>query len=216
MVMLHRERISKVMNRLVILIVLSVFLGAGCREQVDKMKCLDHLIAKNQTDKNYQEMIHSISDKILLWSSKKLKSTSGYMVENSMWRIDAILFNDDSTKIFGWILRIDKEQEKQSRPRSGMEDTLDFVDFFSGEKISGQWFYYIHNMPKKWYVRKNNNGEPYSYDQLSFFAKKEVIKGGIFKGNSCSIDSDYINRWIDRDGRDMQEWHKLFLNNIEE
>ena len=188
---------------------------SGCKGEKERMDCLNSLIETNQKSIEYEQMLTAISDSITVWANKGLKNTSAYLNENSEWKVEAFLFNEDSSKIFGWILRIDKEKVTDIPAQSDRDDILDFVDFFSGENINGQWHYYIHNMPKKWFARKENNNKSYSFYQLSTFAKQEVIKGGLLKNNSCAINYNYINGWISRDGRNMYEWHKSFLISTE-
>lgn len=183
----------------------------GCKGEAEKIVCLNNIITKNQSTIEYQKISEDICDSISEWAKNGLKNTSGFLGENSIWKFDAFLFNEDNSKIFGWLLMIDKDDVSDLSAQSERDDILDYVIYFSGEKINGEWYYYIHNMPKIWFARKENNNKPYSFNKLSNSAKKETIKGGILRKNSCTINFDYINDWIVRDGRKMQEWHKLFL-----
>ena len=112
-----------------------------------------------------------------------------------------MIINSSSDKLFGWILQIDNDDSK---------DALDYVKFYSGENKNGQWFFYLHNMPKILADREDNGNQKYTFEQLSEIARKEVVNGGLVN-NNCQIDDSYINDWIDRKGRNLFEWHTKFL-----
>lgn len=157
-------------------------------------------------------MKKAIADSIETWAKKGLQNTTSFLPQNSIWKVDEFLFNADRTKIFGWILQVDTEQLSTEMMNSDRDDILDYVEYFAGEKKDGNWKFYTHHMPKLWFARKNNNGQPYSFEYLSQRAKQKVAEGGLIKNRKCIINYNYINEWIDREGTNFSELHKTFLN----
>jgi hypothetical protein len=196
MVMLLQEKTNKMkIIKIILKILTCVILSLqGCVSQEKKIACIKDIL---KTEKN-QELVASLKDSIYSWSSRDMKGMSYYAQDKSSWVIDALIKNSNSDKLFGWILQVDNDESK---------DALDYIKFFSGEKRDGQWFFYLHNMPKIWMDRNNNK---YSFDQLSEIAKSEVVRGGLVKRN-CNISDEYIEEWIEREGRNMYEWHQDFL-----
>ncbi len=168
----------------------------SCMRQDEKMKCLNEALKTEN-----KELTSTLQDSIQSWSRRRLKSMSRFSPSESTWKIDALIINSSSDKLFGWILQIDNDDSK---------DALDYVKFYSGENKNGQWFFYLHNMPKILADREDNGNQKYTFEQLSEIARKEVVNGGLVN-NNCQIDDSYINDWIDRKGRNLFEWHTKFL-----
>ena len=168
----------------------------SCMSQDEKMECLNEALEVEN-----KELTSTLQDSIQSWSRRELKSMSRFNPNASTWKIDAMIKNSSSDKLFGWILQVDNDNSK---------DALDYVKFYSGEKRNGQWFFYLHNMPKTWADREDNGNQKYTFEQLSEIARKEVVNGGLVNEN-CKMDDSYINGWIDREGRNLFEWHKKFL-----
>jgi hypothetical protein len=169
----------------------------SCMSQEEKVECLNELLKA----KHNKELTSILQDSIKSWSSKNLKNMARFNESESTWKIDALIENSSSDKLFGWILEIDTDNGKEK---------LDYVNYFSGENRQGQWFFYLHNMPSNWADREDNGNQKYTFEQLSEIAKKQVVKGGLVN-NDCKIEDSYINGWIDREGRNLFEWHKEFL-----
>lgn len=187
------------MNKIIfrLLMCISLVFMYSCMSHDEKINCVEKLINEN---KNH-EVSAILEDSIYSWSNQKLKFMSRYAPEFTTWEIDALFFNSTSDRLFGWILKIDNDVKVNS---------LDYVEFYCGEKRGNKWFFYLHNMPSVWGVREHNDNMKYTFEQLSTIAKEQVIRGGLINSDGKLNDS-YINEWVDRDGRDLYEWHKDFL-----
>ncbi len=177
-----------------------IFLTLGmqsCMSQQEKVLCLNELL-KERKNNNLEK---ALTDSINSWEVKELKHMTYYKEGMSAWKIDGLIENSDSDRLFGWILQVDYDDDKTS---------LDYVHYFSGEKREDRWFFYLHNMPSNWADREDNRNQKYTFEQLSEIARKEVVNGGLVNDN-CKIDDSYINGWIDREGRNLFEWHTKFL-----
>lgn len=193
-----------------IIMLLMIFFG-GCKNKEEQLQCLEEQIAKHNENQEYENLKIAVADSIKKWSQQGLQYTSSYNDSNSIWKVDEILFNEDKSKLFGWLLKVDKEQVADIPKGEDRNDILDYVEYFTGEKREGKWYFYIHNMPSVWFAREDNNSQPYSFEYLSKSAKEEVVKGGVFKKGTCEMNYSYINEWIDREGRELYKWHQEFL-----
>ena len=86
--------------------------------QDEKMKCLNEALKTEN-----KELTSTLQDSIQSWSRRRLKSMSRFSPSESTWKIDALIINSSSDKLFGWILQIDNDDSK---------DALDYVKFYSG------------------------------------------------------------------------------------
>ncbi len=187
-------------------------LVSSCSTSADnRLDCLEKVIAQNKQDKDYEAMKMAITDSIKTWANKGLQNTTSFLPQNSVWKVDEFLFNKDRAKIFGWILKIDKEQITDIPKGEDRNDILDYVEYFTGEKRNDKWYFYIHHMPSIFFARKDNNSQPYSFEYLSKRAKEKAVEGGVIKNADCDVNYKYINEWIDREGRDLFKWHQRFL-----
>lgn len=199
MVMYLQEKINlmEVVKVTSVRLIFLMLIMQSCMSQDEQVKCLNSLMKKYES----KEIVATLKDSIHSWSNKELKGMSRFDNKETTWKIDALLINSSSDRLFGWILQVDNDLSK---------DALDYVKFYSGEQRDGKWFFYLHNMPKTWADREKNENKKYTFEQLSEIAKKEVLKGGLIKEN-CKINDSYINDWIDREGQDLYKWHKDFL-----
>ena len=184
------------------MLLLLMFSMQSCMRHEEKVECLNELLKT----KHNHKLASILQDSIESWSSKNLKSMSLFKKSESTWKIDALIENSSSDKLFGWILQIDSDDGKK---------ILDYIKYFSGEKRNGHWYFYLHNMPKIWADREENENRKYTFEQLSKIARKEVVYGGLVNYD-CKISDSYINGWIDRKGRNLFEWHKEFLQSSSE
>lgn len=210
--MLHQGKTNLKASNMFIQTMLIFTLIGGCMGKPGNQKdCLENIIAENKRNETYEPIKKAIGDSIEAWAKKGLNNTSSYLAENSVWKVDEYVFNADKTKLFGWILQINKEQVTNIPKDEDRNDILDYVEYFAGEKINGKWYFYIHNMPGIYFERKDNNSQPYSFEYLSDRAKDKVVEGGIIKNADCALNYKYINEWIDRKGRELHKWHQDFL-----
>lgn len=192
-------------------ILILILLSLGCENKEGQLKCLEEQIDLYKEEENYKALITAVEDSIKKWADKELRHTMSYKPSNSKWKVDEVLFNEDKSKLFGWILKVDEEQVADIPDEEGRKDILDYVEYFAGERREGKWYFYIHHMPGIWFAREDNNNQPYSFEHLSKVAKREIVEGGIFKIGTCEMNYSYINDWIDREGRDLYKWHDEFL-----
>jgi nitrogen regulatory protein PII-like uncharacterized protein len=199
-----QEKISKMGGvKIISFVLLSLMLSMqSCMSQEEKVECLNELLKT----KYNQELASILQDSIESWSSKNLKNMARFKESESTWKIDALIGNSSSDKLFGWVLEIDTDDGKEK---------LDYINYFSGENRDGQWYFYLHNMPSNWADREKNENRKYTFEQLSKIARKEVVNGGLVN-DDCKINDSYINGWIDRKGRNLFEWHKKFLQSSSE
>lgn len=135
-----------------------------------------------------------------------VSTTSQFNDSNYQWKIDGLFLNSQETKLFGWLLQ---------RSVTSEADNLDYIKYFSGESINGVWYYYIHNMPKTFFDHEDNQNTPHDFQYLSKYAKNEVIDGGLIDIKRCEVNDPYINGWIEREGRNLYQWHLDFLEKRE-
>lgn len=188
------------MIKLFIISSLFVFIS-GCATLFVNQDCLDNIISEQSSRNLNKRLISEFRDSIREWSRGKLRGAAYLNNNKSLWKIDALLTNSSSDRMFGWILMIDRD----------IEAKLDFVKYFAGEKRGTKWYFYIHNVEFVYYARENNNDKRYTFEQLSQSAREQVVKGGILKAFTCELDDDYINGWIDMEGMNLYEKHERFL-----
>lgn len=178
---------------------IGVLILAGCINQKKRINCLNEILLENNSE--VEMLVNELEDSVYSWAKRGLEFMSSFNSEKSTWYIDGLLLNSSSDKLFGWILQVYNEEN---------ERTLDYINFFSGEKINGKWFFYLHSMPSIWASRKDNEGQKHTFEDLSEEARKRVVEGGLIK-YKCEINDSYINGWIDREDRRLYEWHQEFL-----
>lgn len=187
-------KVTKALSLVLILLALSM---KSCLPLEEQVICLNELLRERKNN----NLEKAITDSINSWADKELKHMTYFKKGMYAWKLDGLIENSDSDRLFGWILQVDNDDDKKS---------LDYVHYFSGEKREDRWFFYLHNMPSIWADRENNRNQKYTFEQLSEIARKEVVNGGLVN-NNCKIDDSYINGWIDREGRSLFELHTKFL-----
>lgn len=188
----------------------------SCKSNAERLTCLEEHFQLLNQDQEYLDIKADISLKIKEWSKLRLRYMTRYQSSYTTWTVDEFAFNEDKSRIFGWILKVDNQQVNELGPNDRRGDILDYVKYFAGEKIDGNWEYYVHNMPFVWFARDENESKPYSFEQLSIDAKNLVVKGGLIKRRSCTIDYDFVDNWMEREGQDMHKRHQEFLNSKED
>ncbi|CAF3310609.1 unnamed protein product [Rotaria socialis] len=176
-----------------IVLLLNLIFG-GCVNRKQQLKCLNNILAHSNQDPEYKLMKKAIRDSVLKFASLKLENHSRYLRTN--WRVGDFIMNSSKNKLFGWIIDFTNDEEE-----------LNYLKLFIGEKLNGRWYYYTHNMRGVWFDKKTNNMKTYTYKHIADYAKKEIIGGGLFKWNSCTIDDDYIEGWQ----REKEEGYKMSM-----
>jgi hypothetical protein len=105
------------------------------------------------------------------------------------YKIDENIFiNNTNNKCVIAILSIDT-----LKPNSYSNIELVFGRLVSTKK----WQFIISSMPSIGY----NYGEPYeeregSYEAMSIFLQRTLMKGGYYKSGKCEIDDKWVNEWL--------------------
>ncbi|MEM6345619.1 MAG: hypothetical protein AAF927_17135 [Bacteroidota bacterium] len=191
------------MNKLFI-VISSVIQFLSCSKAQNQMECLNQALLDLELDQMHIQLKSSISDSIISWKEKGLRGMDRFEKDQSNWEVDGFFLNEDSTRLFAWVLLIDN---------SVSGEKLDFIKYFAGEKRGEDWFFYLHHMPNKVFDREINYQQKNRKEELAKIARKSVIDGGIFVGSSCKVNYSYIDEWLSREDRDFLNWHKQFLLN---
>lgn len=122
----------------------------------------------------YKRIFNNASDSILSWAANRLGYYK-YCGESKNCYLDSLLcFNSSGNRFIGCIL-------KQQLLEEGVADD---IDFFYGEKINNQWFYFSGAnvfIPREMYKDQNIH-TPLSYQQLHQAALKNIYSGYLKNG----------------------------------
>jgi len=90
---------------------------------------------------------------------------------------------------------------------------MDDIQLIYAKKFGDKWRFFYRGMntlyAERFYTDKKEPSTPYSFEELSNFAKKKIIEGGYFKNGSCEINNTYINDWYNEN---LEKNHQKFLN----
>lgn len=165
-----------------------------------KLNCIN---TKNEVWKKldtYREVKSQLNDTLHCWIQMNLKDVRRYNV--TLWKIDdRLYFNSELNEAIAVILRQDTSTSAR----------MDFVDMVYCKLINDKWLFFYRSMPGLTVRRHNakiDPHNPYTFDELSKIAAREIVMGGYIDAK-CNINDSYIHGWYTRN---LINKHYYFLN----
>lgn len=187
----------------IIILLLFIFLHISCKSTNDKLICLQNKNKVWSKQEVYKDMQKQLTDTLLDWiNNKNIKRVQYY--KKKSWKIDSTVFFN-TLQNAAILLIMDQD--------TSINATMDNIQLIYAKRNGNKWNFYKSGMPtitaNRYYTDKKDPTIPYTFEELSDIAKKEIIEGGYFKNNTCDINDSYINDWYTKD---LEYLHQKFLN----
>ena len=186
-----------------VLIIAIMLFNLSCKSTEDKLQCLTAKTKAWQQLEVYKSIRSQFSDTLQKWIDTDVKAVSRFKVTS--WMIDETVFFNSELK--GAVLLV-------LRQDTSIAAKMDFIDMVYAKKEAGIWRFFYKSMPRlqaeRYYRGKKDPAIPYTFEELSGFAKKKIIESGYFKEGTCEINDSYINDWYTET---LEKKHREFLNN---
>lgn len=164
------------------------------------LHCWERIQKNFQIQKEYIIVQNQLKDTIDNWISVGITDIARY--KSTHWKIDKnIYFNSGLDKAILIVLRQDTASIAK----------MDFVNLVFAKKQNNDWHFYYKSMPSLYasrYYDKLDPTIPYTFEELSLIAKKNIFEGGYFKNENCEINDKYINGWYNET---LERRHAKFL-----
>ncbi|GIV28923.1 MAG: hypothetical protein KatS3mg027_2737 [Bacteroidia bacterium] len=188
---------------------LFTFIGS-CKNIEEQMKCFEDYQKQIRETKEYKEVMQAFADTLSRWIEMRLQYVPP--TEGTELKIDSVVyFNTTMDKCLLLILK---------REISIYSSSLDYAKMILGVKKTDGWHFYFSSMPNIGTPVREDPNNPgtyihYTFEQMSRYVTKRLIKSGYYKRWRCTINDEYVNGWYDGWEKKWEEVHQHFLRSGE-
>lgn len=182
----------------------------SCKNLNKQLQCFDEYQKEIRKTEVYIEVLSAFKDTLKQWVAMKLQYITPTQGEE--WQIDStIFFNTTMDRCLLLLLR---------REKSINSSYLDNAEIILAVKKSDGWHFYFSSMPSIGTPVREDPNNPgtyihYTFEQMSRYVTKRLIKSGYYKRWSCTINDEYVNGWYDGWEKKWEEVHQHFLRSGE-